>query len=93
MHGEYRVGEISVQWEHHPAAAGTRASIRQLSETVILPIGLIPPSAATHELIQMILEKNNIMVLGRKNIYKWVFKSIVPSWDPVQHVQYRHGGL
>ena len=58
-----RVGEISVQVGTTPAAwnAGLFSLIRQLSETVILPIaGLILTFVATYELIQMILEKNNM---------------------------------
>ena len=57
-----RVGEISVQVGTTPAAwnAGVFSLIRQLSETVILPIaGLILTFVATYELIQMILEKNH----------------------------------
>ena len=46
-----------------PAAwnAGVFSLIRQLSETVILPIaGLVLTFVATYELIQMLLEKNNM---------------------------------
>ena len=61
-----------------PAAwnAGVFSLIRQLSETVILPIaGLILTFVATYELIQMILEKNNMHEFDVANIYKWVFKT------------------
>ena len=73
-----RVGEISVQVGITPAAwnAGVFSLIRQLSETVILPIaGLILTFVATYELIQMILEKNNMHEFDVANIYKWVFKT------------------
>ena len=73
-----RVGEISVQVGTTPAAwnAGDFSLIRQLSETVILPIaGLILTFVATYELIQMILEKNNMHEFDVANIYKWVFKT------------------
>lgn len=73
-----RVGEIAVQVGTTPAAwnAGVFSLIRQLSETVILPIaGLILTFVATYELIQMILEKNNMHELDVANIYKWVFKT------------------
>ena len=73
-----RVGEISVQVGTTPAAwnAGVFSLIRQLSETVILPIaGLILTFVATYELIQMILEKNNMREFDVANIYKWVFKT------------------
>ena len=46
-----------------PAAwnAGVFSLIRQLSETVILPIaGLVLTFVATYELIQMLLEKHNM---------------------------------
>lgn len=73
-----RVGEISVQVGTTPVAwnAGVFSLIRQLSETVILPIaGLILTFVATYELIQMILEKNNMHEFDVANIYKWVFKT------------------
>lgn len=55
-----QVGEIAVQVGTTPAAwnAGVFSLIRQLSETVILPIaGLVLTFVATYELIQMLLEK------------------------------------
>ena len=58
-----RVGEIAVQVGTTPAAwnAGVFSLIRQLSETVILPIaGLVLTFVATYELIQLIIEKNNL---------------------------------
>ena len=80
-----RVGEISVQVGTTPAAwnAGVFSLIRQLSETVILPIaGLILTFVATYELIQMILEKNNMHEFDVANIYKWVYSIIYadPPW-------------
>ena len=75
-----RVGEISVQVGTTPAAwnAGVFSLIRQLSETVILPIaGLILTFVATYELIQMILEKNNMHEVDVANIYKWMFKTAI----------------
>lgn len=73
-----RVGEIAAQVGTTPAAwnAGVFSLIRQLSETVILPIaGLILAFVATYELIQMILEKNNMHEFDVSNIYKWAFKT------------------
>ena len=58
-----KVGEIAVQVGTTPAAwnAGVFSLIRQLSETVILPIAvLLLTFGATYELIQMLLEKNNM---------------------------------
>ena len=58
-----QVGEIAVQVGTTPAAwnAGVFSLIRQLSETVILPIaGLILTFVATYELIQMLIDRNNL---------------------------------
>ena len=73
-----QVGEIAAQVGMTPAAwnAGVFSLIRQLSETVILPIaGLVLTFVATYELIQMLLEKNNMHEFDVANIYKWVFKT------------------
>ena len=73
-----RVGEIAAEVGTTPAAwnAGVFSLIRQLSETVILPIaGLILTFVATYEIIQMILEKNNMHEFDVANIYKWAFKT------------------
>ena len=73
-----QVGEIAVQVGTTPAAwhAGVFSLIRQLSETVILPIaGMVLTFVATYELIQMLLEKNNMHEFDVANIYKWVFKT------------------
>ena len=75
-----RVGEIAVQVGTTPAAwnAGVFSLIRQLSETVILPIaGLVLTFVATYELIQMLLEKNNMHEVDVANIYKWMFKTAI----------------
>ena len=73
-----QVGEIAAQVGTTPAAwhAGVFSLIRQLSETVILPIaGMVLTFVATYELIQMLLEKNNMHEFDVANIYKWVFKT------------------
>ena len=73
-----QVGEVAAQVGTTPAAwnAGVFSLIRQLSETVILPIaGLVLTFVATYELIQMILEKNNMHEFDVANIYKWMFKT------------------
>ena len=73
-----RVGEIAVQVGTTPAAwnAGVFSLIRQLSETVILPIaGLILTFVATYELIQLIIEKNNLHDLDYWIFFKWIFKT------------------
>ena len=73
-----RVGEIAVQVGTTPAAwnAGVFSLIRQLSETVILPIaGLVLTFVATYELIQLLIEKNNLQDLDYWIFFKWIFKT------------------
>ena len=73
-----RVGEIAVQVGTTPAAwnAGVFSLIRQLSETVILPIaGLVLTFVATYELIQLHIEKNNLHDLDYWIFFKWIFKT------------------
>lgn len=73
-----RVGEIAVQVGTTPAAwnAGVFSLIRQLSETVILPIaGLVLTFVATYELIQLLIEKNNLHDLHYWIFFKWIFKT------------------
>ena len=74
------VGEVAAQVGTTPAAwnAGVFSLIRQLSETVILPIGgMVLTFVATYELIQMLLEKNNMHEVDVANIYKWMFKTAI----------------
>ena len=73
-----RVGEIAVQVGTTPAAwnTGVFSLIRQLSETVILPIaGLVLTFVATYELIQLLIEKNNLHDLDYWIFFKWIFKT------------------
>lgn len=73
-----RVGEIAVQVGTTPAAwnAGVFSLIRQLSETVILPIaGLILTFVATYELIQMLIDRNNLHDIDTWMFFKWIFKT------------------
>ena len=73
-----RVGEIAVQVGTTPAAwnAGVFSLIRQLSETVILPIaGIVLTFVATYELIQLLIEKNNLHDLDYWIFFKWIFKT------------------
>lgn len=77
-----QVGEIAAQVGTTPAAwhAGVFSLIRQLSETVILPIaGMVLTFVATYELIQMLLEKNNMHEFDVANIYNGYSKPLVPS--------------
>lgn len=73
-----RVGEIAVQVGTTPAAwnAGVFSMIRQLSETVILPIaGLVLTFVATYELIQMLIDRNNLHDIDYWMFFKWIFKT------------------
>ena len=73
-----RVGEIAVQVGTTPAAwnAGVFSLIRQISETVILPIaGLILTFVATYELIQMLIDRNNLHDIDSWLFFKWIFKT------------------
>jgi len=75
-----RVGEIATQVGTTPATwnAGVFSLIRQLSETVVLPIaGLILTFVATYELISLIIEKNNLHDIDTWIFFKWVFKTFM----------------
>ncbi|MCD7947886.1 MAG: hypothetical protein LUG13_06280 [Oscillospiraceae bacterium] len=73
-----RVGEIAEQVGTSPADwnAGVFSLIRELSETVVLPIaGLILTYIATMELIHMIIDRNNLQEIETWMFYKWCFKT------------------
>ena len=75
-----QVGEVAGLVGTSPAAwnAGIFSLIRNLSETVILPIaGLVLTFIMCYELIQMIIEKNNLHDLDTWMFFKWVFKTFV----------------
>ena len=58
-----QVGEIATQVGTSPAAwnAGVFSMIKQLSETVVLPIaGLVLTFVMCYELIQMLIDRNNL---------------------------------
>ncbi len=61
-----------------PAAwnAGVLSLIRQISETVILPIaGLVLTYVAVYELIQMLIDRNNLHDIDTWMFFKWIFKT------------------
>ena len=73
-----QVGEIADQVGTTPATwnAGVFSLIRQISETVILPIaGLILTFVATYELIQMLIDRNNLHDIDSWMFFKWIFKT------------------
>ena len=52
--------------------------IRQLSETVILPIaGLVLTFVMTYELIQMLIDHNNLHNFDTWIFFKWIFKTFI----------------
>ena len=52
--------------------------IRNLSEIAVIPIaGIILTFVLCYELIQMIIEKNNMVEFDTFNLYKWIFKTFV----------------
>ena len=81
--------------------------IRNISETVILPIaGVILTFIACYELIQLVTEHNNLAQLDTWIIFKWVFKTFVAVlivantfnivmavFDVAQHVINQSGGI
>ena len=75
-----QVGEIAAQVGTPPAAwnAGVFSMIRQLSETVILPIaGLVLTFVMTYELIQMLIDHNNLHNFDTWIFFKWIFKTFI----------------
>jgi len=75
-----QVADIAVTVGQTPAGwnAGVFAMVRNLSETVVLPIaGMILTFVLCYELIQLIIEKNNLQDFDTFNIFKWIFKTFI----------------
>ena len=75
-----RVGEIATQVGTTPAAwhAGVFSMIRQLSETIVLPIaGIVLTFVMCYELIQMIIDRNNLHDIDTWIFFKWIFKTFI----------------
>ncbi|MDD2458018.1 MAG: CD0415/CD1112 family protein [Eubacteriales bacterium] len=75
-----KVGEIAGQVGLTPAGwnAGVFSMIRNLSESVIVPIaGVILAFVMTYELIQMVIERNNLHEIDTWIFFKWIFKTFV----------------
>ena len=75
-----QVGEIATSVGMTPAnfSPGVFAMIRNISESVIIPIaGLILTFIACYELIQMIIDHNNLANFDTWIFFKWVFKTFV----------------
>lgn len=75
-----QVGEIAAQVGTPPDAwnPAVFSLIRQLSETVVLPIaGLVLTFVATYELIQLFAEKNNLHDVDSWIFFKWILKTFI----------------
>ena len=75
-----RVGEIAVEVGTSPAAwnAGVFSLIRQLSETVVLPIaGIVLTFVMCYELIQMLIDRNNLHDIDTWLFFKWIIKTFI----------------
>lgn len=90
-----KVSEISGQVGLTPQAwnGGIYAMIRNLSETVVLPIaGVILAAVMTMELIQLITERNNMQDVDTWMFFKWIFKTacailiVTNTWNIVMGV-------
>ena len=76
----YRVGEIATTVGTPPAAwqPGVFSLIRNLSETVVLPIaGIVLTFLATYEFINLIIDKNNMNEIDTWIFFKWIFKTFI----------------
>ena len=75
-----KVGEIAGEVGQTPQAwnSGVFSMIRNLSETVIVPIaGVILTFVMCYELIQLVAEKNNMHDVDTWMFFKWTFKTFV----------------
>jgi len=75
-----KVGEIAGEVGMTPSVwnGGVFSMIRNLSETVIIPIaGIILTFVMCYELIQMVIEKNNMHDFETFMFFKWIFKTFV----------------
>ena len=75
-----QVADIATQVGQTPEGwnSGVFAMVRNLSETVVLPIaGMVLTFVLCYELIQLIIEKNNLQDFDTFNIFKWIFKTFI----------------
>lgn len=68
-----QVGATPAAWN-----SGVFSMIRQLSETVVLPIaGLVLTFVMCYELIQMLIDRNNLHDIDTWMFFKWIIKTFV----------------
>lgn len=75
-----QIGEIATQVGTTPGNwnPGVFSLIRQLSETVVLPIaGLVLTFVMCYELIQMLIDRNNLHDIDTWIFFKWIFKTFI----------------
>ena len=75
-----QIGEIAINVGQTPMDWNPNIfnMIRNLSETVVLPIaGIILTFVACYELIQMIISQNNMHNFEPVSLYKWMFKTAI----------------
>lgn len=103
------VGQIAIDVGQTPATflPGVYSLIRNLSESVILPIaGIILTFIACYELIQLVISHNNLANFETWVFWKWIFKTFVAVclisntfnitmavFDVAQWVVQRSGGI
>ena len=82
------VGQTPLNWN-----SGVFSMIRNLSETVIVPIaGVILTFVMCYELIQLVTEKNNLHDVDTWMFFKWIFKTfcavliVTNTWNIVMGV-------
>lgn len=104
-----QVGQIASDVATTPAGfmPSVFSMIRNLSETVIMPIaGIILTFIACYELIQLIISYNNLASFETWFIWKWIFKTFIAVelithtfdftmavFDVAQHVVSQAGGV
>ena len=90
-----KVGEIAGEVGQTPLAwnSGVFSMIRNLSETVIVPIaGVILTFVMCYELIQLVTEKNNMHDVDTWMFFKWIFKTfcavliVTNTWNIVMGI-------
>ena len=82
------VGQTPLNWN-----SGVYSMIRNLSETVIVPIaGVILTFVMCYELIQLVTEKNNMHDVDTWMFFKWIFKTfcavliVTNTWNIVMGI-------
>ena len=90
-----KVGEIAGEVGQTPFSwnSGVYSMIRNISETVIVPIaGVIHTFVMCYELIQLVTEKNNMHDVDGWMFFKWIFKTfcavmiVTNTWNIVMGI-------